>query len=127
MTCDDLVPTLDGFIGACIGLNPSYCSRNAYVTFDGFDSLYVRLGTRYVERCTIERVLDIARVEATVPGHGAFGDLIRHLESSWVLGGIYVECVQNKRFGDHLLRNGWRSLGRPYGGSPSYFRGPQVH
>lgn len=66
---------------------------NAYVQHPGFSYLYVRSTQRFgVE------TIDLANLEADVPGNGAFTQLVKHLRSSYPDLGIYVESVLNTRF-----------------------------
>ncbi len=66
---------------------------NAYVQHPGFSYLYVRSTQRFgVE------TIDLANLEAEVPGSGAFTQLVNHLRSAYPDLGIYVESVLNTRF-----------------------------
>ncbi len=100
-----MIPTLDEFLAQKWPLA-------AYIDFPGFKSLYVRKSDLYVNlgggfwRCT--DVVQIANVEATNPGQGAFGKLIAEIKERG--RAVYVELVHNVRFRQHLLKLGFRSV-----------------
>ena len=95
--------------------------RNAYVKAPGFKELYVRRTHRYLNDEWIERVLDIARIEAKKPGKGAFTNLVSSLLERGIP--LYVECVQNERFIQKLKDMGFTCVPHS-GGSPSFFKLP---
>jgi len=76
--------------------------RNAYVTYPGFASLYVR----HTQRFGFE-TLDVANLEAKQPGRGAFTRLVKHVRKTYPRMGIYVECVMNERFEVKLAAMGF--------------------
>lgn len=80
-------------------------SSNAYVRSQGFKSLYVRMGKRYLDGKTHDNVLDIANVTASKPGNGAFTRLVEELHARGIP--IYVESVLNDRFALKLPRMGF--------------------
>jgi len=83
--------------------------RNANVTFPGFNHLYVRHNKRFiiaVDRL-VSPVLDLANIEATRPGNGAFTLLFNHVRTTYPLMWIYVECVLNRRFEEKLHKMGF--------------------
>jgi hypothetical protein len=82
-------------------------SKNAYVDFPGFDALYVRVTSRYIRGEWYDAV-DLANLNATKPGNGAFTALFEHLKQHYPNLGIYVENVQIKRFAQGLLRLGFQ-------------------
>lgn len=90
--------SLDAFITTS---TPGYC-KNAYVEFPGLTTLYVRRGSRYIAGKYSFPVLDIAAVEAEVPGKKAFTNLVNHLRENHPELWIFVECVNNPRFAAKL-------------------------
>ncbi len=76
--------------------------RNAYITYPGFASLYVR----HTQRFGFE-TLDVANLTAKQPGRGSFTRLIKHVRKTYPRMGIYVECVLNDRFEVKLLAMGF--------------------
>jgi len=95
-----MLPKLDEFITQHLGGH-----GNAYVREPGFLSLYVRMGPRYLNGVKYKNVLDIASVLAKEPGSGAFFKLADRLLAQGLI--LYVESVQNPRFADRLLREGF--------------------
>lgn len=91
-------------------VNGRLLSRNAYVDFPGFDALYVRVSSRYI-RGEWHDAIDLANLNATKPGSGAFTTLFEHLKQRYPNLGIYVENVQTKRFAEGLLRFGFQVVG----------------
>lgn len=96
--------------------------RNSDVKARGFRRLYVRKGPLFL--CIppssvgelVANLLQLASLEATRPGHGAFTTLLAHIDEH--LGcNIYVENVLNPRFATHLPRAGFAPVLR--GGSSS--------
>ena len=88
------MPTLKAFLEGA--------RRNAYVTYPGFASLYVR----HTQRFGFE-TLDVANLEAKQPGRGAFTRLVKHVRKTYPRMGIYVECVMNDRFVAKLAAMGF--------------------
>ncbi len=86
-------------------LKQAGANSNAYVRAQGFSSLYVRMGRRYLCNVMHSNVLDIANIEATNPGNGAFTRLAEDLHRRGI--NLYVECVLNERFCSKLLRMGF--------------------
>ena len=84
-------------------------SSNAYVRSPGFRSLYVRMGSRYINGTKHLCVLDIANVTAKKPGNGAFSKLVEDIHHRGIT--LYVENVLNERFAAKLLRMGFIRLG----------------
>lgn len=93
--------------------------RNAYVRFPGFASLYVRHTVRF----GIETI-DLANLEASEPGKGAFTALLGHLRQTYPAMGIWVECVLNERFKGKLDAMGFSR--HDEGLSPSFFLSPEM-
>jgi hypothetical protein len=79
---------------------------SSWVEFEGFDSLYVRVGVKYIQHKRHDRVVDIANVTALVPGKGAFRNLIAHLQEKWPEYTIHVENAHTDRF-----RKGLKGMG----------------
>jgi len=76
-------------------------------------TLYVRHAPRMIEREVIDSVLQLASIEADVPGAGAFTTLLPALESAVAQAGIqwiYVENVLEERFRAFWLRNGYHRV-----------------
>jgi hypothetical protein len=85
--------------------------RNAYVDEPGFDTLYVRVATRFLDDQQLQTI-DLATIGASVPGGGAFTRLVERLRKQYPTMTIFVESVQTERF-----RNKLRTMGfveRPY-------------
>lgn len=107
---NDHLPTLDNFIShaqkCAIGMN-------SYVREPGFQNLYVRyLKRRYIHThaAYAENVLDLANMNATTPGSGAFTTLVERLRKDYPEMSLYVENVLNPRFGEKLLRMGFKPV-----------------
>ncbi len=88
----------------------SKISAASYVTHPGFSSLYVHVGSKYINYILTPRVVTFANVRATQPGAGVFSELVVNLHGgSWRAGfAVYVECVHNERFAAKLERMGFR-------------------
>ena len=80
--------TLDAF------LSKTSHTRNAYVTFPGMKSLYVRVGP-YRVNTEVMSTIQIANVEASEPGSGAFSRLVDHLVYGYPDLTIVVENVHS--------------------------------
>lgn len=94
------LPTLESFIQ-----ENEECVKypgNAYVSAIGFSELYIRIGPRYLNGTRYEKVIDIARITSTIPGAGAFTKLVKQLQDYDFV--IYVECVQNPKFVNKLIK-----------------------
>lgn len=100
--------TLDDFIAKGLGRIP--VPTNAYVKEDGFKHLYVRIGRRYIDGETREPVLDIANLEASRPGKGAFTELIARPQEEYPDLVLLVECVLNVRFVKKLEEMGFERI-----------------
>lgn len=81
--------------------------RNAYVRFPGFSTLYVRCTKRFLRHELVSPVLDIANIEASRPGKGAFTKLFEHLRENYPEMWLFVECVANERFEKKLRKMGF--------------------
>jgi hypothetical protein len=111
-----MLPKLDEFIEQSLESGRG----NAYVREPGFLSLYVRMGPRYLNGVIYKDVFDIASVLAKKPGAGAFFKLARRLLDQGLI--LYVESVQNPRFAEKLLREGFtQEAGRV---PPSFYKFP---
>jgi peptidoglycan/xylan/chitin deacetylase (PgdA/CDA1 family) len=93
-----LKPTLDDFL-----TDPH--SRNAWVRQEGFESLYVRKGPRYLNGTMYDRVIDLANMTALHPGSGTMSALITRLHTQGEH--LYVESILNQRLIPKLLRMGF--------------------
>lgn len=96
--------------------------KNAYVKAPGFKQLYVRYGRRYLNGVFINGVLDLANIEASRPGKGAFTALATRLLKRGIP--LYVECVMNERFVKKLEDIGFTRIPND-GGAPSFFKLPE--
>lgn len=112
------LPTLEEFLSKGYGIG-----RNSYVKFPGFRSLYMRFTERYINGRR-QVTIDLASLEATRPGNGAFRALVAELCAKHPAHTIYVENVLTTRFCEGLERMGFRKQtwgdGAP-DGAPSYF------
>lgn len=99
-----MLPTLDEFL-------TEKTFRNSYVREPGFSHLYVRLGPRFLYNIKYENVLDIANLEAEVPGAGAFTRLSQRLLAQGYI--LYVESVMQPRFAHKLLELGFHPAHHP--------------
>lgn len=96
--------------------------RNAYVRFKGFKELYVRYTRRMLGAEIRYPVLDLAVVEATHPGRGAFTKLFEHIRSKYPDTWLYVESVLNDRFSAKLIKMGFVQQGESF--SPNFYLPP---
>jgi len=85
-----------------IDKKPGY-PANAYVSFPGFEDLYVRHGFYNVDG-NVEETLDLANIKASCPGNGAFTNLVDWIFDHYPNTIIFVENVMNPRFDDKLIR-----------------------
>ena len=92
---------------------------NAYATFPGFTTLYVRVARRYIDG-ELVRTIDLASIEARYKGKGSFRKLFAHLRSKWPEFPIFVENVLSDRLCEGLLRMGFKEV-REYGPPPSFY------
>ena len=97
--------TLDSFLENTI---ISGKCGNAYVTEQGWESLYIRVTQRYINGCIVKPVIDLAKIEASEPGGGAFTKLVKKLRVKYPEAWIYVESVLNKRFEGKLVNLGFK-------------------
>ena len=93
---------------------------NAYVEAPGFATFYVRRTSRILNGELVHHVLDLANIEAEVPGQGAFTKLSTNILERGIP--LYVECVMYQRFALKLERMGFIRLDHP--GRPSFFKLP---
>jgi hypothetical protein len=84
--------------------------RNAWVKAPGFEGLYVRRGPRILNGERFDLVLDLATMNASKPGRGAFTRLVTQLHPRHIL---YVENALEERFQAKLLRMGFRRASTP--------------
>jgi hypothetical protein len=92
------LPTIDEF------LQRKRYPFNSFVDEPEFRELYVRRALRFLGGKVYE-VLDIARIEAKVPGSGSFARLADRLLGQGL--NLYVESVLNPRFERKLLELGF--------------------
>lgn len=95
--------SLDEFIKKAKG---SRIPRSAYVDYEGFEALYIRVGPKYI-LSKIHQVIDLANITAEKPGNGAFTSLLEYLERKYPEYMIHVESVLNDRFATKLLKMGF--------------------
>lgn len=96
--------TLDNFL-----ISTSY-PWNAYVSFPGMKSLYVRRGGYPINDQIAQSTIQIASVESSKPGNGAFRKLIDHLESRYSEMTIVVECVHSDLLAEILIHLGFERI-----------------
>lgn len=80
--------------------------RNTYVDEPGFDTLYVRVATRFLDDQQL-RTIDLATIGASDPGGGAFTRLVARLMDQYPTMTIFVESVQTERFATKLRAMGF--------------------
>lgn len=107
--------TLEEFLA-----NPSV--RRAHVTFKGFTTLYVRQAPRWLEGATRECCLDIATVDADVPGQGSFKRLFAYIRERHPDRWIYIENVLTRRFAEGLRKMGFIEIRNEY--NPCFYLPP---
>lgn len=76
--------------------------RNAWVTYPGIASLYVRNGSVYIGDKIVDNVFTIASIEARTTNRGTFTKLIHMLRDNYPGMTIYIENVLNPQF-NHVL------------------------
>lgn len=113
MITHGLLMTLDEFIA----LPDPIVSIGQWIEVEGFDSLYVRKGHRYINGQRYSNVFDLANINAEKPRHGAFTRLLARLEQIWD-GPLWVENVLDEGFGESLVRRGFQPCGDPGEGIP---------
>lgn len=99
--------------------------RNTYVSEDGWLSLYVRKGDRYICGQRRSDVLDLANFEATEKGNGTFKKLIERIQRDYPEYTIYVENVLTAQFVDGLARMGFELILPIDGFAPSFYLDPK--
>lgn len=95
------LPTLDDFITRATKRNA--WPANGYVKENGFRDLYVRYTSHYIGRRK-RKMLDIANVNASRPGNGAFTALMRRLALEYPTLNLYIENVLTERFATTLVK-----------------------
>ena len=123
-----MIPTLDEFIE-----REGYFMDHSYVSEKGFSSLYVRKGPKFIningKMGRFENVFQLASINASKPGSGAFTRLIAKLEEKWI-GPIFIESVLEARFATALLRIGFLpvNIDEDWGGFSHHFvKNLEVH
>lgn len=115
--------TLDKFIERGLARVP--VPSNSYVKEPGFAHLYVRIGRRFINGEVRDPVLDIANLEASRPGNGAFTDLIEHLKTEHPDLILLVECVLNVRFERKLEEMGFERIDNTSEKAPTLWLPPK--
>lgn len=115
--------TLDQFIER--GLSRIPATLNSDVKEPGFKRLYVRIGRRFIDGGIYEPVLDLANLEASRPGRGAFSNLITRLQSEYPNLILLVECVLNVRFVRKLEKMGFERIDNTSEGAPTLWLPPK--
>ncbi len=90
-----------------IAEDPKRHNYRAWVNVRGFNGLYLRYGKRIIDGKTRHPVLDLASLEASKPGNGAFTRLVARLRKMRPNMHLYVESVLSTRFGGGLLKRGF--------------------
>ena len=103
------LPTLYEFIESHNN-KPYHFPNNSFVHHNDFEDFYVRWAKRYIGDKREDKVLDIARIAAKVPGRGDFVKLIKEIKERYNDLTIYVECVLNPRFERKLIRLGFKQV-----------------
>lgn len=88
--------------------------RNAYVDEPGWESLYVRKGTRFINGIRYENVFDLANIEVKVKEQGTFTRFIERFQREYPGYSIYIENVFNHLLHMHLLKTGFKQLPGEY-------------
>jgi hypothetical protein len=94
--------------------------RAYHLKEQGFHSLYVRKGRRYIDGQVVDKVFDIASIDVTKPGTGTFTRFLDRIPPDY---GIYVENVFPLYFRDKLLKLGFKQVTDT--SPPSFYRGPE--
>jgi hypothetical protein len=97
------LPTLDAFLAEAV---QSWLPHRSFVSEPGWKILYVRV-TRRALNGRLRSTIDLANLEATRKGKGAFRRLVAKLSAAYPDRTIFVELVQTERFLDGLLRMGF--------------------
>ena len=105
------LPRMDEFIRARTA--SKFPTGSSYVEFEGFDSLYIRVGRKGIRGKIRDKVVDIANVTSLEPGKGAFKTLIAHLQEKWPEHTIHVENALSQRFQEGLKRMGFQETDVP--------------
>lgn len=99
--------TLDEFIKAS---KSKPFGGNSYVDEEGFESLYVRFGTRVIAGMRRDNVLDLANFTVTDKGKGTFTAFISRLRKDYPDMWLYVENVLNPRLPAKLVTLGFTKI-----------------
>lgn len=88
--------------------------NSAYISEAGFNSLYIRKTKKWYGDIADSKVgkflssIVIANAVATIPGNGAFTELLRKLKEMFPHRAIYAENVHNERLEKKLIRLGFQ-------------------
>lgn len=99
------LPTLDAFLAEATQSRSPFGHRS-FVFEPGWKVLYVRVTQRNLNGY-VRPTIDLANLEATKKGTGAFRKLVAKLSSAYPGRTLFVESVQTERFLDGLLRMGF--------------------
>lgn len=115
--------TLDEFIqdGITRVIEHNLASR-AHIKEPDFETLYLRVTRRYLDGVAHLPVLDIAdvTVRRNRRGHGVFTGFLDRVRDQYPALHLFVENVQEDRFGKHLERYGFTAV-EPRLDPPSFF------
>jgi len=114
---DQRLPTLNNFLDDKLW---NRTSRSAYVTEEGFDSLYVRIGPLFMGGMKHDRVFTIANVTVTHKGIGTVWMLIDRILCMGLP--VQVECVHNPCFAEKLTERGFTVMN-----TNCYWKVPRLH
>ncbi len=79
---------------------------SAWVLHPDFSSLYVRKTRIFINHELTPNFITIANITAKRKGKGAFRRLVAYLMEERGFN-VQVECIQNPRLEQHLLKEGW--------------------
>lgn len=100
------LPSLLEFIRSAKECEDGRVNTCSWLKEEGFKSLYVRYGLRYVNGRTVT-CLDIANVTVTYPRTGTLTRLIQKVRTEFPGLCIYLENVLNVALWDVLVRKGF--------------------
>ena len=92
---------------------------NSFIQHPDWRALYIRVTERYIHGKKVPTI-DLASIEARMPGNGAFRRLVDHLHRTYMTRGIFVESVLTKRFAEGLKRMGFEEI-HPELPAPSFY------
>lgn len=98
-------------------------NANGYVKAEGFKSVYVRFGPKYIDYRYYTDVLDLANIVADRPRKGSFNKLVEIIKQRYPTVSIYVENVIDPEFGNALIRKGFEEVRTGYGFNSYFLKG----